>query len=152
MVDPFLCALPILWKSLCAALDVERCLTSRFYPQANELAERTNQTVKQVVRAPTLGLTDWTLALDGAEIAINNATLAGTRVCPIFLNLGYNPCVWPDVEYAVDPELADQEDVATFSQRLDASWEAARLALSAEAARGVVMANRYRRAVQAFAV
>ena len=68
------------WKSLCVALDVERCLTSGFYPQANGLAERTNQTVKQILRALTLGQTDWTLALDGAEIAINNDTLAGTGV------------------------------------------------------------------------
>ena len=67
-------------KSLCVALDVERCLTSGFYPQANGLAERTNQTVKQILRALTLGQTDWTLTLDGAEIAINNATLAGTGV------------------------------------------------------------------------
>ena len=52
----------------------------------------------------------------------------------------------------MDPELAVQEDVATFTQRLDASWEAARLALSTEAARGVVVANRHRRAVPAFPV
>ena len=65
-------------KALCVALDVERFLTSGFYPQANWWAEWTNQTVKQVLRVLTLGLTDWTLALDGAEIAINNATLAGT--------------------------------------------------------------------------
>ena len=59
-----------------------------------------------------------------AEIAINNATLAGIGVPPFFLNLGYNPCVWTDVEHAVGPELAVQEDVATFTQRLDALWEA----------------------------
>ena len=58
---------------------------------------------------------------------------------------------WPDVEHAVDPESAVQ-DVATFAQRLDASWEAACRALSAKAARGVVMANRHRRAVHAFVV
>ena len=46
------------WKSLCATLDIERCLTSGFYPQANGLSERTSQTVKQVLRAMELGLTD----------------------------------------------------------------------------------------------
>ena len=127
-------------------------MTSGFYPQAKGLAERTNQTVKQVLRALTLGLTDWTLALDVAKIAINNATLTGTVVSTFFLNLGYNPCVWPDVEHAVDPELAVQEDVATFTQCMDASWEAARLALSSEAARGVLVANRHRRMVPAFPV
>ena len=134
------------------ALDVERCQTSGFYTQANGLAERTNQTVKHVLRALTLGLTEWALALDGAEIAINNATLAGTWFSPFFVNLGYNPCDRPDVEHAVDLELAVQEDVTTFAQRLDASWETVRLALSSEAARGVVVANRHRRAVPAFPV
>ena len=128
--------LSIFWKSLCVALDVERCLTSGFYTQTNGLAERTNQTVKQVIRALFLGLADWTLALDGAEIAINNATLAGTGVSLFSLYLGYNPRVWPDVEHDVDPELAVQDDVATFTKRLDASWEAARLALSDEVAGG----------------
>ena len=52
----------------------------------------------------------------------------------------------------MDPEVAVQEDVATFTQRLDASWEAARLALSTEATRGVVVANRHRRAVPAFPI
>ena len=42
--------------------------------------------------------------------------------------------------------------MATFTQRLDASWEAACRALSAEAARGVVMANRHSLAVPAFVV
>ena len=54
------------WEALCVALSVERSLTSRFYPQANGLAERTNHTVMQGLRTLTLGLTDWTLALVGA--------------------------------------------------------------------------------------
>ena len=69
-----------------------------------------------------------------------------------FRNLGYNPCVWPDVEKAVYPDLAVQEDVATFTQRLDASWETARLARSSEADRGVLVANRHRGLVPAFPV
>jgi len=110
------------WQSLCATLDLQRCLTSGFYPQANGQAELTNQTVKQVLRTLTLGFTDWSLVLDNAEMAINNATLTGCGVSPYFLNLGYNPCLWPDVEQAVDPELAVQEDVATFVRRLDSTW------------------------------
>ena len=52
----------------------------------------------------------------------------------------------------MDPELAVQEDVATFTQRLNASLDAARLALSSEAARGVIVANRHRRLVPDFPV
>ena len=38
------------WKSLCDLIEIKMRMTSRFHPQANGAAERTNQTMKQVLR------------------------------------------------------------------------------------------------------
>ena len=62
------------WRSLFGAMDIERCYTSGFYPQANGQAERTNQTVKQILRTATLGFMDWSLVIDNPEMAINSST------------------------------------------------------------------------------
>ena len=71
---------------------------------------------------------------------------------PFLLNLGYHPCVWPDVEHAVEHDLMTQEDVKTFFQRLDSTWRAAREILGMNSARSVAQANKHRRDVAAFAV
>ena len=73
--------------------------------QTNGQAERTNQTVKQILRTTTLGFMNWSLVLDNAEMAINSAPLRDCGVSPFFLNLGCHPCVWPDVEHAVEHDL-----------------------------------------------
>ena len=99
-------------------MDSRLSLSSGFYPQANSQAERTNQTLKQILRTVTHGLTDWTEALDGAEMATNNAELAGCGYSPFYLNYGFHPCVWPDVEHAAARDLTTQEDVRKFVRRM----------------------------------
>ena len=86
-------------------------MTSGYYPQANGQAERTNQNVKQVLRVAFAEGKTWVLALDNVEMAINNAVLTAGGLSPYFLNLGYHPCLWPDVS-------RDDTDINTLSEPL----------------------------------
>ena len=58
------------WKALCHRFDIRQRMSSPFYPQTNGQAERTNQTMKQVLRtlAAERGTLDWRACLIAAEI------------------------------------------------------------------------------------
>ena len=126
-------------------MDLRRSLSSGFYPQANGQAERTNQMLKQILRTDTHGLHDWTEALDGAEMAMNNAEFAGSGYSPFYLNYGFHPCVWPDVEHAAARDLTTQDDVRKFVRRMETTWDSARALLDSASARSIAQANRQRR-------
>ena len=84
-------------------MEVKARMTSPFHAQANGAAEKTNQTLKQVLRTvvmakqqePTVGPTpNLLIRLDMVEIAINNAPIANTGLSPFYLNLVYHPHFW----------------------------------------------------------
>ena len=119
-----------------------------YYHQANGQAERTNQNVKQVLRVAFAEGKNWVLALDNVEMAINNAVLTAGGLSPYFLNLGYSPCLWPDVE-------RDDTDINTLSKPLHSfvtgmsdTWTNVRDALTAVAEEGFAQANKHRRDCQ----
>ena len=86
-----------LWSELCQKLDIKHKMTAAYWPQANGQAERTNQTVKQLLRfAHDEGL-HWFDALDSVEMTINNAPIAQTSYSPYFLNYGFHLTLIPDV-------------------------------------------------------
>ena len=69
-------------------------MTSPFHPQTNGAAERTNQTMKQVLRtiviakmqeASEAASPNWLRLLDAVEIAFNNATIADIEFSPFYL-------------------------------------------------------------------
>ena len=70
--DPRLCS--AFWAELCARLDIRHHHTTAYHPQANGLAERTNQTMKQLLRIAHLKGSAWYDVLPLCEMAINNAT------------------------------------------------------------------------------
>ena len=81
-------------------------MTSPFQAQANCVAERTNQAMKQILRIVVMEkqqqpnvwpTTNLVRLLDMVEIAINNAPIANTELIPFYLNLGYHPHFWFDV-------------------------------------------------------
>ena len=78
--------------SLGTALDIRLHFTSRYHPEANGQAERTNQTLEQYLRVYCNYQQDnWSELLPLAEFAYNNAPSATTGVSPFFTNKGYHP-------------------------------------------------------------
>ena len=85
------------WRALCELMEIKTRMTSPFHPQANGAAERTNQTMKQVLRTIVLAklqqpsaaapgnspqTPNWLRLLTLVEIAINNAPIAYTELSP----------------------------------------------------------------------
>ena len=57
------------------------------------LAERTNQTMKQLLRGAHFNGDNWYDALPLAEMAINNAHLPNSSYSAYYLNYGFHPCL-----------------------------------------------------------
>ena len=78
-------------------------------------------------------------------MAIDNAVLTAGRVSPYFLNLGYNPCLWPDVERDDTDINTLSEPLQSFVSRMSDTWTNVRDALPAVAEEGIAQANKHRR-------
>ena len=98
-------------------------MTSPFHPQANGAAERTNHTMKQVLRTIVLAKLQqpsvavpanqsrapiWLRLLNLVEITINKAPIADTELSPYYLNLGYHPQFFFDVPNFDEERLRDR--------------------------------------------
>jgi len=89
--------------SLGTTLDMRLHFTSRYHPEANSQAKRTNQTLEQYLRIYCNYQQDnWSELLPLAEFAYNNAPSATTGVSPFFTNKGYHPnlSVYPEQDIA----------------------------------------------------
>ena len=89
-------------RALCAQLDARHHYTTAYHTQANGLAERTKQTMKQILRAVTYEGSFWYDALPHAEVAMNNAALHASRWTPYYLNFGYHLCFKADALILID--------------------------------------------------
>jgi len=91
------------FHSLGTALDMRLYFTSRYHPEANGQAERTNQTLEQYLRVYCNYQQDnWSELLPLTEFAYNNAPNATTGVSLFFANKGYHPnlSIYPDRDIA----------------------------------------------------
>ena len=72
-------------------MDIDARRSSPCHPQASGQAERTNQTLKQVLRTLLLAQveTTWPKLIVLAEIAITGAPTANTEYSPFYLNFGF---------------------------------------------------------------
>ena len=139
-----------IWCQLCDLLDVKRSTTSGCSLQANGQAERTNQTVKQLLRVAFADNINWVRALDTVEMSINRAVTT-SGFSPYYLNLGYEPTLFPDVEHSEMVENTLNESPETFLHRMQDDWGTARAALTDASEKGIAQVNRHRRDAQ-FAV
>ena len=116
------------WTHLCDQMQIKQCCTAPFHPQANGQAERTNQTMKQVLRAllASRPQQDWVSVLYMVEVAINNAPIATTEFSPYFLNYGFHPVFQWDVPPTDTrlPETQRLEPLRQFLSRMKENWKA----------------------------
>ena len=70
------------WQKLCELLDVKHLPSTAYHPQTNGLAERTNQTMKQLLRAAHFEGHSWYDIIPLTEMAINNAHPSSTASIP----------------------------------------------------------------------
>ena len=86
------------WKELTRLTGMMSGMTTAWHPQGNGAAERTNQTMEQVLRAYVSELgTDWDLHLSAAEYAINNTPSRSTGEKPFVLMYGESPSTQLDL-------------------------------------------------------
>jgi hypothetical protein len=133
-----------IWDEFTALLDIKQCHTSGYYLQANGLAERTNQTLRQILRVAAQKHISWIEALDTAEMAINNANHHSSEYSPYYLNLGYHPCLFPDVYSEASPENIRTETIESFAERMNTLWNNARAIAQTAQDTGIDQANRHR--------
>ena len=107
-------------------LDCQSYYTTSFYPQCNDQAERTVQTVEQCLRMATMKGLNWFSVLAVAELSINSAHLSHINISPFRLNCGFDPCVFPDVKNLDSPVNTRSENVRQFIDRMRNEWVAAR--------------------------
>ena len=135
-----------LWTTLCSALSIKQRASTPYHPQTNGQAERTNQTLKQVLRILQIQRpeTPWVHLLSLAEMAINNAPISDTEYSPYYLNYGYNPALFGDVPDPTDPVENEDETVSEFTKRLRRGWRDIQKAFEENQRRMVQQANRKR--------
>ena len=110
------------WRDLCNALGIRHHPSTAYHPQTNGLAERVNQTMKQLLRIAHFQGSAWIDVLAHAEMAMNNAPILGTDFSAFYLNYGFHPCVEADLFSQVAPQNDAMEPVDAFLARLHSDW------------------------------
>ena len=110
------------WQELCRLLDTRHYPSTAYHPQTNGLAERTNQTMKQLLRTATFQGSSWFDVLPHAEMAMNNAPILNTDFSAYYLNYGYHPCLEADLFSFHAPQHDQVEPVDEFLSRIHTDW------------------------------
>lgn len=80
------------WQYMCKELSIQLKMSTSYHPQAHGQAERTKQTIEQVLRWAILGDdTNWSEFLPLPEFAYISAAHASKRTTPSELNYGFTP-------------------------------------------------------------
>ncbi|PHJ20549.1 retrotransposon nucleocapsid related [Cystoisospora suis] len=80
------------WRFMCKRLAIEQKMSTAHHPQTDEQAERTNQTIEQMLRCSISGDdTRWADLLPLLEFAYNSTVHASTKATPFELLYGFTP-------------------------------------------------------------
>ena len=132
------------WDQICRRLDIKLRATSAFHPQGNGQAERTNQTVKTLLRVARHYNKDWFDVLATAEMALNSAPIAKTKFSPYRLNYGFDPVTIPDVFSYTNASAREDEEPDSFIDRLNTEWKLSHRLLRKLKGDQVDQANKHR--------
>jgi hypothetical protein len=130
------------WKELCARLHIDIAMTTSFHPEGDGKAERTNQTVVQVLKAFVEYSHDqWASQLPLAEYALMAAPSSASGVSGFEVNFGFVPPLLPSQWATIDgpPAAANRIEEA---RRI---WTICTDAMIASRVRMVAQANKHRR-------
>ena len=133
------------WNELSNLCGIKLSRTAAYHPEANGQAERSNQTLRQILRVSTLEGSDWVSALIQAEIAMNNAAIHSSKYSPYYLNLGYHPAILSDVHNQNSLTNSTLESVSEFVTRMSADFEKAQAIISQHQDQIKAFADRHRR-------
>lgn len=82
-----------MWRGMCNRLNITLKMSTAYHPQTDGLAERTNQTIEQMIRCTILGNEyKWVEVLPMLEFAYNRTTRSSTKASPFELLYGFTPC------------------------------------------------------------
>ena len=80
------------WRAFFRALGTNLAFSTPYHPQTDELTERDNRTLEEMVRCYVNNrLDDWDEYLPLIEYAFNDSMQSSTRATPFFLNYGGHP-------------------------------------------------------------
>ena len=130
------------WAEICEILRIRSRHTIAWHPQANGKAERSNLTMKRLLRIAYQAFQSWYDVLSAAELGNNNAPLSPHSYSPFSLNHGFHPCTILDVFTQHEIENEVPEDPTTFSNRLMAEWKVVHAWLNEHRKTTAVQANK----------
>ena len=113
------------WTELMKFFDIDVRRSSPYHQQANGQAERTNQTLKQVLRTLLLSQdeTMWPELIVLEEMAINWAHIANSKYSPFYLNFWFHPVFWWDLPDRQEPGSgARKEALRWMVHRMKDDW------------------------------
>lgn len=80
------------WRAFCSTLEASANFTAWYHPQANEQAERTNQSLEDGLRCmAACNPSVWSTYLPQVEYAHNSLVSVSTGLSPLIVFLGYQP-------------------------------------------------------------
>ncbi len=128
------------WRQFCRLLGASVSLSSGFHPQSNGQTERANQDLERVLRCLVAqNPTSWSQQLSWVEYAHNSLPVSSTGLSPFECSLGYQPPIFPSLEYEVAVPSAH-----TFVQKCRHTWRRACETLLRVGAHTKAQADRHR--------
>jgi len=108
------------------------CYTAKYHPQSNGITERTNKTLKSILKKYIEpNQTDWDVKLLAAVFAYNITRHEATQFCPFYLLYGHEARIPADIEFPVWPDepasAVEFKEAARNSSRLAAVENSSRM-------------------------
>ncbi|PHJ24915.1 retrotransposon ty3-gypsy subclass [Cystoisospora suis] len=134
-----------IWRGMCQRLNISMRMSTAYHPQTDGLAERTNQTIEQMIRCTILGNEyRWVEVLPMLEFAYNSTVRVSTKASPFEMLYGFVPCKPICRKYGLPMTVP----AANLPLQAEITLRRAKLELEKAQATQQLYANTRRRAVE----